>query len=101
MKDITKNYYFVLPIFLSFLFIIYIFLLNSLSFIMGGDSFTYLEWVQLIKNNDFSFINNNDEHSQKGYNYLISVYIMYFFQLIFSNKLKTSDVFDGIKGTKN
>ena len=83
MKDITKNYYFVLPILLSFLFIIYIFLLNSLGFIMGGDSFTYLEWVQLIKNNDFSFINNKDEHSQKGYNYLVTVYIMYFFQIIY------------------
>jgi len=62
--------------------IIFITITLKIGPIMGGDSFTYVAWVEYIKNNDFSFINNNDSHSNRGYFYLLTVYIIYFTQII-------------------
>ena len=71
--------YFTLLFFVSLFFIFITF--NS-GFIMGGDSYTYVEWVDFIKIGSYEFINDNDSHSQKGYNYLITVFIIYFCQLL-------------------
>jgi len=78
-KNIFNKVYLTLLFFIS---LIFIFITFNISFVMGGDSYTYVEWVKFIKIGSYEFINDNSSHNQKGYNYLITVFIIYFCQLI-------------------